>query len=159
MIVTSTYILGSLQIDGRRYIKEQHLLSDGRSIDFEYLADDQLNPDTVMLERASRLSLELLAQNAVSLEASRGELPLTKYQFRQRFTFPERIVIDQFNGGAYLTSDVLTDEQKMGITTMLEDYKAASEVQLSDPATIAAVQMYEGLGLISIGRSAEVLNG
>ena len=42
---------------------------------------------------------------------------------------------------------------------MLEDYKAASEVRLSDPATIAAVQMYEGLGLIAYGRAVEVLNG
>ncbi len=47
----------------------------------------------------------------------------------------------------------------MAMTTMLEDYKAASEVRLSDPETISAVQMYEGLGLIASGRSAEVLNG
>ena len=112
-----------------------------------------------MTDRAVRLSAELLAREAASLEASSGELPLTKYQFRQRFTFPERVAIDQFNGGSYLSSELLTVEQKMAMTTMLEDYKAASEVRLSDPATIAAVQMYEGLGLIAYGRAVEVLNG
>lgn len=159
MIVSSTHTAGHPQQDGRRYIKERHLLDDGRSVDFEYLADAQINPVMVMTERAARLSAELQAQEASSAEAANGVIPLTKYQFRQRFTFPERVAIDQFNGGVYLVSDALTAEQKAGITTMLEDYKAASEVRLTDPATIAAVQMYEGLGLISIGRSAEVLNG
>jgi hypothetical protein len=158
-IVSSTHIAGHPQQDGRRYIKERHLLDDGRSVDFEYLADAQINPDAVMAERAARLSAELQAQEASSAEAANGSLPLTKYQFRQRFTFPERVAIDQFNGGAYLVSDALTVEQKAGMTTMLEDYKAATEVRLDDPATISAVQMYEGLGLIASGRSAEVLNG
>lgn len=158
-IVSSTSSAGNPQADGRRYVKERHLLDDGRSIDFEYLADVQINPADVMAERAARLAAELMAQAASSLEASNGELPLTKYQFRQRFTFPERIAIDQFNGGAYLSSASLTVAQKAEITTMLEDYKAANEVRRTDPATIAAVQMYEGLGLIAHGRAAEVLNG
>ncbi len=158
-IVSSTYTTGHLQADGRRYIKERHLLDDGRSVDFEYLADAQINPVMVMTERAARLSAELQAQEASSAEAANGVIPLTKYQFRQRFTFPERVAIDQFNGGVYLVSDALTAEQKAGITMMLEDYKAATEVRLSDPATIAAVQMYEGLGLIAQGRAGEILNG
>jgi hypothetical protein len=158
-IVSSTYTTGHLQADGRRYIKERHLLDDGRSVDFEYLADAQINPVMVMTERAARLSAELQAQEASSAEAANGVIPLTKYQFRQRFTFPERVAIDQFNGGVYLVSDALTAEQKASITMMLEDYKAATEVRLSDPATIAAVQMYEGLGLIVAGRASEVLNG
>lgn len=158
-IVSSTYTTGHLQADGRRYIKERHLLDDGRSVDFEYLADAQINPVMVMTERAARLSAELQAQEASSAEAANGVIPLTKYQFRQRFTFPERVAIDQFNGGVYLVSDALTAEQKASITMMLEDYKAATEVRLSDPATIAAVQMYEGLGLIAYGRAVEVLNG
>ena len=158
-IVSSNYTAGHPQQDGRRFIKESHLLDDGRSVDFEYLADEQINPTAVMTERAVRLAAELLSQEAATIEASNGELPLTKYQFRQRFTFPERVAIDQFNGGVYLVSDALTAEQKAGITMMLEDYKAATEVRLSDPATIAAVQMYEGLGLIAYGRAVEVLNG
>ena len=158
-IVSSTYIAGHPQQDGRRYINERHLLDDGRSVDFEYLADDLVNPVLVMTERAARLSAELQAQEASSAEAANGVIPLTKYQFRQRFTFPERVAIDQFNGGAYLVSDALTSEQKAGMTTMLEDYKAATEVRLDDPATISAVQMYEGFGLIAQGRAGEILNG
>ena len=158
-IVSSNYTAGHPQQDGRRFIKESHLLDDGRSVDFEYLADEQINPTAVMTERAVRLAAELLSQEAATIEASNGELPLTKYQFRQRFTFPDRVAIDQFNGGTYLTSELLTAEQKAGMTTMLEDYKAATEVRLTDPATIAAVQMYEGLGLIVAGRASEVLNG
>ncbi len=80
-IVSSTYIAGHPQQDGRRYIKERHLLDDGRSVDFEYLADEQINPDTVMTDRAVRLSAELLAREAASLEASSGELPLTNTSF------------------------------------------------------------------------------
>ena len=158
-IASSTHIAGHPQQDGRRYIKERHLLDDGRSVDFEYLADDLVNPVLVMTERAARLSAELQAQEASSAEAANGVIPITKYQFRQRFTFPERVAIDQFNGGAYLVSDALTVEQKAGMTTMLEDYKAATEVRLDDPATISAVQMYEGFGLIAPGRAGEILNG
>ena len=158
-IVSSTYTEGDVQADGRRYIKERHLLDDGRSVDFEYLADAQINPGAVMTARAARLSTELQAQDAASAEAANGVIPLTKYQFRQRFTFPERVAIDQFNGGAYLVSEALTAEQKAGMTTMLEDYKAATEVRLDDPATISAVQMYEGFGLIAQGRAGEILNG
>jgi hypothetical protein len=44
-IVSSTHIAGHPQQDGRRYIKERHLLDDGRSVDFEYLADALVNPD------------------------------------------------------------------------------------------------------------------
>ena len=158
-IVSSTYTEGDVQADGRRYIKERHLLDDGRSVDFEYLADAQINPGAVMTARAARLSTELQAQDAASAEAANGVIPLTKYQFRQRFTFPERVAVDQFNGGAYLVSAALTAEQKAGMTTMLEDYKAATEVRLDDPATISAVQMYEGFGLIAQGRAGEILNG
>ena len=158
-IVSSTYIENHLQADGRYYVTERHLLDDGRSVDFEYLANAQIDPALVMTERAARLAADLQAQEASSAEAANGVIPLTKYQFRQRFTFQERVAIDQFNGGAYLTSELLTAEQKAGMTTMLEDYKAATEVRLTDPATIAAVQMYEGLGLIVAGRASEVLNG
>ena len=103
-IVSSTYTVGHPQQDGRRFIEERHLLDDGRSVDFEYLADDQINPGAVMAERAARLSAELQAQEASSSEA-------------------------------------------------------ATEVRLDDPATISAVQMYEGFGLIAQGRAGEILNG
>lgn len=157
MIASSSYTVGVPQADGRSYVKERHLLDDGRTIEFEYLAGSSVDPDAVMVERATRLNAELAANEAAAAEAANGSLPLTKYQFRQLRTQEERISCDKFEA-TYDSNPALTDEQIATIRTFLRDYAEAQEVRLTDPSTIAGVQLWESLGLIAPGRAEEILN-
>lgn len=69
--------------------------------------------------------------------------PLTRLQFRLRFTQAERLAIK--------ASD---DPVVADFMDMLGD---AQEVVASDPATIAGLGYLEGQGLIGTGRAAEIL--
>lgn len=158
MIVTSTYTAGDVQADGRRYVRETHTLDDGKTVDFDYLADDTIDPSTVMAARAARLNAEIAAQDSALMIASGGAMPLTKLQFRRLFTTAEQKAIDRFNV-QFEAHPALTVDQKDDIRTGLENYRAAESVSLADSATIQAVQTYEALGLIAPGRAAVILNG
>jgi len=158
MIIQSMHTEGATQADGRVFVTERHLLSDGRTVEFEYLADDTINRDAVMTARATRIAAQIAARDAANGIAAEGSAPLTKYQFRQLFTYPERIAIDAFNL-SFESNAQLTAEQKAAIRTNLADFAASSAVHLSNPQTMAGVQMYEALGLIAPGRAAEIING
>lgn len=157
-ITNSTTTDGAVQQDGRIRTRETHLLSDGRDFVFEYDRAVGVDANTVMALRAARINAEMAAREAAEIEANSGEIPLTKYQFRQRFTSAERMAIDGFNS-TFETNGALTTEQKASIRTALEDLAASQAVYLTNASTIAGVQMYEALGLIAVGRAAEILNG
>ena len=156
-IISSTYTEGDVQADGRRYVNESHLLDDGRTIDFDYLADETIDPAAVMAARSDRLNAEIAAKDSALLIAANGSAPLTKLQFRRLFSEEEQKAIDRFNAN-FETHPMLTDDQKDSVRTGLENYKAAESVSLVDMATIRAVQTYEALGLINAGRSSVILN-
>jgi len=158
MIASSTLYIGNKQIDGRFFVTENHLLDDGRILSFEYLSDINTNNTEVMHVRASIINKQLEEQTAIIDEASKCVLPLTKYQFRQLRTVEERIACDKFEA-TYTNNPLLTEEQIDTIRTYLRDYAEAQEVRLTHPSTISGVQLWESLGLISIGRAAEILNG
>lgn len=71
---------------------------------------------------------------------------LTKLQFRNRFTFPEKQAI-------YAAAEVSVD-----IRIFLDDINAAENINLDDPATIGGVQALEAGGLIAAGRAVEILS-
>lgn len=158
-ISESTYHVDvAQQADGRSYVSERHLLSDGRNVEFRYLADlSTLDPAVVMSARALRVQAEISANEAALFVAQEGRVPLTKYQFRQRFTYAERVNIDAFHAG-FEGNAGLSAEQKAAIRTSLADFDASGAVLLDNPATIAGVQFYETVGLIAPGRAAEILN-
>ena len=163
-IVSSNYTAGHPQQDGRRFIKESHLLDDGRSVDFEYLADDQVNPAAVMTERASRLSAELQAQDAIIAEASNGSMPLTHRQFRKRLSVAEQLIFDNFDVAEFATShpkiSALSIEQRANVRTGLATYRDAQDIRLDDPDTQMLVGMLSAYGLLdSSERAGEILNG
>lgn len=157
-IVSSEIVSSVEQVDGRFAVKERHVDQTGRTYDFDYLADATLDQQAVLVERALQLGARVDADYAVVAAASGFTIPLTKLQFRQRFTPTERMLIDAFNLG-FETNPNLTDDQKSHLRTVLEDYKVAQEIRLADSGTIWGVQMYEALGLIAAGRAAEILNG
>lgn len=106
--------------------------------------------------RAANIGAAVDAKEAARQEAENFTLGLTKLEFRNLFTYSERLAIDAFNAG-FEAHPGLTTEQKSMIRTSLEDFRVAENVVLTNAATIAGVQLYESLGLIAPGRSAEIL--
>jgi hypothetical protein len=156
--VTSSSYTTAPQIDGRERVTESHLLADGRVVSFEYLADASVDKALVLSLRAERVAAEIAAREQAESIAADGTVALTKLQFRRLFSPTERAMIDAFNAG-FEAHPALTDEQKAGVRTALADYTVASDIRLDDEATIAALYMYEALGLIAVGRAAEILGG
>ena len=70
---------------------------------------------------------------------------LTKYQFMSRFTVTERITME----GAASQSPELAD--------WITLFKLTEEINLGDPNTIGGVTMLETVGIIGVGRAAEIL--
>lgn len=146
------------QVDGSRHVFERHVDHNGKTHDINYLADATLDVDMVLSARAVQLGAAIDARQLADQEAANFEVPLSKYQFRQRFTYDGRLAIDAFNR-TFEDNDNLTTEQKAAIRTNLEDFAASGAVYLGNPATVAGVQLYEALGLIAAGRAAEILAG
>ena len=157
-VTASTAIAGNTQADGGSYVVETHLLSDGRTISYEYLAPAGLDIESVKVLRSAKIESTIQAREAAVGIVDASVVPLTKFEFRQLFAPTERAAIDAFNAG-FEASGALSAEQKAAIRTNLEDYKASGAVYLNNPATIAGVQLYESLGLIAAGRAAEILGG
>lgn len=167
MAITSSYTLGTIQADGRTPVIEIHIsdLQPDKVVRKEYLAHldpqhpEYVNPAEVMQFRAERLNREEQASQRAALLASTGSFGLNKYEFRQLFTGSEQDLIDEFNGGGYLSHPSLTTEQKAAIRRGLAGYDATPSVQLDNPDTVMMVNLFEALGLIATGRAAEVLSG
>ena len=158
MTVLSSSFTTRKQKDGREDVTEYHTLNDGRIITFNYLADGKVNKELVLRLRAQRVTEELLEQKQAEEIAAQGTVALTKLQFRRLFSPEERIQIDAFNM-SFETHPLLSKDQKASIRTALADYNVASDIRLDDAATIAALYMYESLGLIAFGRAKEILGG
>ena len=75
---------------------------------------------------------------------------LTPWGFRQRFTFPERVALDNVEGSG-LPANVIA-----AIRTLREDFRAAQVVDLEDANTIAGLDYLEAVGLIAAGRALAI---
>lgn len=157
MIISSEIISDIPQIDGRRDVTELHTYSDGATQTINYLADEDLDIQLVAETRALNINAEIDRKERALAEAMNFEVPLDKAEFRDMFISSEREAIDEFNEN-YLNLVFLSDAQKRTIRSGLAYYKDAKRIYLSNPQTIATIQMYEALGLIGVGRAAEILN-
>ena len=70
---------------------------------------------------------------------------LTKLEYMNRFTDAE------------LATIYTVAKTNVQVEVWLEKFKASSEVDVTDPRTVAGVQALEAVGLIQIGRAAEIL--
>lgn len=156
-IVNSTHTESNAQADGRVLVTERHVFADGRMQTFTYLAGVDMDPALVMSLRAARLESEDDARELAQAEALRGKLLLTHLDFRRRFTLAERRAIDRLR--ATFESGGWTDEQKDCIRTLFADMDAAMGIDLVDVDTIAGVQFFAVLGLITADRAVEILRG
>jgi hypothetical protein len=70
---------------------------------------------------------------------------LTKLEYMNRFTDAE------------LAAIYMAAKSNVQVEVWLDKFKLAEEINLDDPSTIAGVQALEAAGLLSTGRSAEIL--
>lgn len=159
MPITASIILSRTpQIDGRSYVVEQHTDSAGRTHKIEYTANVGLDVNAVMLARAELMGAAIDAKAAALAVANKFELPLGKYEFRQRFTQAEKEACDAFNL-SFESNGMLTANQKSAIRSGLADFTAADSVHLSNPSVYALLSLYEAIGLIGAGRAAQIVGG
>jgi xanthine dehydrogenase iron-sulfur cluster and FAD-binding subunit A len=92
MIVSSSFVLGHEQGDGRRYVIETHTAADGQTFKHEYLSDGA-DPAAVMSARAEVLNAQLAEKEAVQAAINGTALPLTVYEFLKRIPAAKRIAI------------------------------------------------------------------
>jgi len=71
---------------------------------------------------------------------------LTKLEFRQRFTFTEQVLIDNYDG-----------PNKEQVKTLLANFSVADNIDLDLDITEFGVNLMDQLGLIAPGRAAEIL--
>lgn len=85
---------------------------------------------------------------------------LTRGQFRLLFTFEERQGEAAFKRAAEAAAaDGTATNEHLVYLTMRDDFDNAGSINLTDPATVAALDFYEAFGLLSAERKARVLAG
>lgn len=154
MIVSSTYTEGPPQVDGRRYVSELHTDDRGQTYAYEWLGDQDAG--LVLADRAAVLSAQIAEQRAAEAVVAGTVLPLTKYQFRQLFTFTERVASDELEANLEQHPG-LTAEQRAVIRTGLKDFNAAQDVARPFlPDVIQMLELYVTLGILTPERKAQI---
>lgn len=87
-----------------------------------------------------------------------GRRTLSKLEFRRLFPDTERPYVDEFNA-TFESSTLLTADQKRDVRSGLEDFKAASEINLDDASVSQILSLYSALGLITKTEMETILNG
>ena len=77
---------------------------------------------------------------------------LSKLEFRKLFSIPERIAIDNSPNNSGLPQDV-----RYTMVTILNDLNSAEFIELDNPDVAFAVGFIESVGLISTGRTPQIL--
>jgi len=156
MIVSSTYTEGPPQVDGRRYVSELHTDDRGQTYTHEWLGDQ--DAAMVLADRAAVLSAQISAQRAAEAVVLGTALPLTKYQFRQLFTFSERVAVDSMEANLEQHPG-LTVEQRASIRTGLKDFNAAQDVVRPFlPYDLQMLDLFVSLGILTPERKAQIVS-
>jgi hypothetical protein len=95
-IISSAFTGDPPEVDGRVNIKETHVASDGQEYTYSYLCDlAHLDPVIVLEERAAEINRILAAREAARILVQGTSVPLTRFEFLNRFTADERVAIRQ----------------------------------------------------------------
>jgi len=77
---------------------------------------------------------------------------ITRYEFRKLFTLAERIAVDNVQ-----TNTSIAANYKQMLLTMAKDMELSSDVELYNPDVAAGVNLLESIGIIAVGRAAQIL--
>ncbi len=167
MTITSTFVLGLVQANGKTSVIEHHVsdLYPEKPFTREYEAfvdpahAEYTNPALVLQLRNERLNKEEAASERAIALAAGGRFSLSKYEWRKRFTAAEQDLIDPFNEGGYESHPGLSSTQRTDIKRQMRNYAAASTIEPTNADVIAVVNLYIALGFITSARGTEILNG
>lgn len=156
MIVSSTYTEGPPQVDGRRYVSELHTDDRGQTYTYEWLGDQ--DAAMVLADRSAVLSAQIAAQRAAEAVVLGTAMPLTKYQFRQLFTFSERVAVDELEASLEQHPG-LAVEQRAIIRTGFRDFNAAQDVArpFLQPV-LDMLDLFVSLGILTPERKAQIVS-
>lgn len=139
------------------------LVHNGISVlSFEYYESGYTESNNTILEFDTQSAglLEIarlgLIYNGEKLEFVSG---MTKLEFRNRLTFNEKVALDNYE----MTIDAMAIDaqikiqRKAIIKTVIKDFDSATYIDLKDPATIQAIQLFASFGLIEPDRVNEIL--
>ena len=115
-------------------------------------------PAMVLVDRAATLSAQIAALRAAEAVVLGTALPLTKYRFRQLFTFTERVAVDALEANLEQHPG-LTDEQRAIIRTGFRDFNAAQDVArpFLQPV-LDMLDLFVSLGILTTERKAQIVS-
>lgn len=142
-VIESRIIKIATQSDGRAYITEEHVHSNGLVYTHEYLADSSIDRNAVLSARALKLGAAIDMQIAVEAAASNFEIPLSRAEILSRITDDEFLAIETTNNKTL----------KRG----WQMFKLASLIYRTDTRTQQMFALAESLGIIAPGRAAVIL--
>lgn len=146
MIVTSNYTEGQPQADGRRWVRETHVTTDGDELKFDWLGTQ--DAQMVLDERVALLNAQYAARAAARALVAGSLIPLSKLEFRNLFG-AAKPAIDAFNAG-FEASPLLSAAQKAAIRSGLEDFKEARYIERPFRADVLAlIGLYQTIGILS----------
>ena len=156
MIVSSVFVEGPAQADGRRYVNETHTDDHGHTHTFEWLGDQ--DAAAVLSARAALLSEQIAQQRAVDALVFGTKLPLAKYDFRQLFTASERAAVDAFEAGLE-SNESIDAATKAVIRTGFKDFASAGSIARPFlPDVITMLELFVYIGLITTERKAQIVS-
>ena len=140
-VTSSTFTIGELQGDGRRFVSETHVTEDQR-YSYEYLCDPEVDPAFVLSERAKRIDSVLHSRYLAMQQVMGTSVPLTRYEFLSRFTPAERVAIRELSKVDAVVED------------FLEMMNLSGNINL--PLTHAALSYIASKGALTPQRAAEI---
>jgi hypothetical protein len=143
-IVSSTYVEGNAQADGRRYVAETHTASDGQTFKFEYLAELDADCSGIATERAAVLNQQLSAKAATQAAILGTALPMTVYEFLKRFTTSERIAVRN-----KAKTDAIVDD-------FMDLLNRSGAVYPANPDVTAGLNYLVSVGVLTSARAAVI---
>lgn len=146
-IVNSQITNQLFQVDGSSLVYETHTDHTGKTYDMSYTLGVGLDVQAVLAANALKLSERVDALMLSESVAANYQLPLSPYQFLNRFTPAERIAARTLAKTDPVVEDILFMVQN------------AQNVYLTDPATIQGVGYLQSVGVLTTERAGVILNG
>lgn len=143
MILSSEITNQVVQIDGRIDVTELHTHESGRTETFNYLADANLDLQSVADQRTANINAALAEQDAVLAAATKYEIPLTPVEIMRRLTPTE-----------WAAFQAATDTT---IVYFRAIFDKTSVVYRNDPLTQAGFAALVSAGILNSERVSEVL--
>jgi len=146
-ILSSVIASAQPQANGTLLVHEQHIDHTGFKHDHIYNAQAGADINLAAELRGQAMGAEIDKREAAALEAENFTLPLSRYEFLNLFTQPERLAIRTAGKTDVVIEDFLA---------MLDN---AAGVYLTNPDVVAGINYFVQVEVLTQTRATEILNG